>query len=98
MPEGSQLEKLLIREYGCLLSSMQVAHVLGYGNIYALAKARSRGLLPIQMFLLPGRRGWFCRTSEVAAWLSRLTERPTAQRPEVPVREESPRPIGRQRP
>ncbi len=68
------LEQLLVREYGVIVGASAVAHLLGYGTPYALAKARSRGQLPVQTFRIPGRRGWFARTAEIAGWLDSLPQ------------------------
>jgi hypothetical protein len=42
---------------------------MGFPSTEALAKARLTGRLPIEMFRLPGRRGWFASTDRVRAWL-----------------------------
>lgn len=69
MSEPAPLETLLIREFGVVLSSARTAQLLGYKNLDALAKARERGALPIQMFRIPHRKGWFAETTAIAAWL-----------------------------
>lgn len=51
------------------LTAAETARVLGYPSTGALAKARQTGRLPIEMFQVPGRRGWFAATSVVRAWL-----------------------------
>ena len=69
---GSELplEALLIREFGVVVSSAEAARLLGFRNTDALAKARVRGLLPIHMFRLPNRKGWFAETTAIALWLT----------------------------
>jgi hypothetical protein len=52
-----------------ILTAAETARVLGYPSTGALAKARQTGRLPIEMFQVPGRRGWFAATSVVRAWL-----------------------------
>jgi hypothetical protein len=69
MSELAPLEALLIREFGVVVTSAQTAHLLGFTNLNALAKARERGALPIQMFRIPHRKGWFAETTAIAAWL-----------------------------
>jgi hypothetical protein len=64
------LETLLIREFGVVVSSAEAARLLGFRNTDALAKARGRGLLPIHMFRIPHRKGWFAETAAIAEWLS----------------------------
>lgn len=68
MSEDS-LETKYLRTFGAVLSAAQTARVLGYKNTASLAKARARGSLPFQMFLLPRRRGWFADTVDVAAFV-----------------------------
>ena len=48
-----------------ILTAAETARVLGYPSTGALAKARQSGRLPIEMFQVPGRRGWFAATSVV---------------------------------
>jgi hypothetical protein len=55
-----------------LISASETARLLGYPSIGALAKARQTGRLPIAMFQVPGRRGWFAATQTVRAWLESL--------------------------
>lgn len=57
-----------------LLSAVETAKLLGYPTTGALAKARQTGRLPISMFQLPGRRGWFASTDVVRTWLESLLQ------------------------
>ena len=52
MSEDS-LETKYLRTFGAVLSAAQTARILGYKSTASLAKARARGSLPFQMFLLP---------------------------------------------
>lgn len=52
-----------------ILTSAETARLMGFPTGDALGKARLAGRLPIQMFRLPGRRGWFAATHAVRAWL-----------------------------
>lgn len=52
-----------------VLTGAETARVMGYPTTDALYKARQAGRLPIEMFRLPGRRGWFAATPSVKAWL-----------------------------
>lgn len=70
MEPNEALETKYLRAFGAVLSASQTAQVLGYRSTAALAKARSRGQLPIQMFSLPHRRGLFADTTEIAAWIT----------------------------
>ena len=54
-----------------ILSASQTARLMGFPSGAALGKARQTGRLPIPMFQLPGRRGWFAATHVVRGWLER---------------------------
>lgn len=64
-----------------VLTGAETARVMGYPTTDALYKARQAGRLPIEMFRLPGRRGWFAATPSVKAWLE-ASFSPTARPPE----------------
>jgi hypothetical protein len=66
-PKATALELYLPRTP--LMSASETARVMGFSSTEALAKARLAGRLPIEMFKLPGRRGWFASTASVRAWL-----------------------------
>ncbi|MCP1373830.1 hypothetical protein [Dyella lutea] len=55
-----------------VISAAETARLLGYPSTGALAKARQTGRLPIEMFQMPGRRGWFAATASVRAWLQEV--------------------------
>jgi hypothetical protein len=61
---------LLLREYGGVLDTAATARVMGYPSADALREARLQKRLPIEMFRLPHRRGWFASAESVARWLS----------------------------
>ena len=52
-----------------VFSAANTARLMGYPTTEALAKARRAGRLPIRMFTIPGRRGWFATRADVCAWL-----------------------------
>ncbi|WP_445147253.1 hypothetical protein [Dyella sp. Tek66A03] len=59
----------LFEEYGAILDSSTTAKVLGFKSTSALQQARRGSRLPIPMFQIPGRRGWYSHTKSVGAWL-----------------------------
>jgi hypothetical protein len=77
--ESSTLNTLL-KAHGYILSAATTAKLLGFSSTDALRMARSRGRLPIQMFLLEGRRGWFASSEDVALWLDLTTRAVREQR------------------
>jgi hypothetical protein len=52
-----------------ILSGAETARIMGFPTTEALYKARQAGRLPVTLFQLPGRRGWFASTSAVRDWL-----------------------------
>ena len=68
-----------------ILTALQTAQLLGYTSTNALAKARQTGRLPIAMFQVPGRRGWFAATSDIRAWLLAIV--PDGHAAQAPLKE-----------
>lgn len=58
--------RILIDRYGPLMCSRDVQQTLRFRTAEGFRAARSRGRLPLVMFRLPGRKGLFARTSDVA--------------------------------
>jgi len=71
-PCQSVTEEWLLDHYGALIDSSTTAKILGYRSPNALAKARSRGALPIRMIQLPHRRGWWTTPAALATYLAGL--------------------------
>lgn len=69
MQDLDQLTIDLVERHGELVSQRDLARMLGYPSVAAIAKARERGRLPIKTFGVPGRRGKFAFTRDVSAWL-----------------------------
>lgn len=57
-----------------ILTASETARLMGFRSVKALANCRSAGRLPIEMFRVPGRRGWFAATQDVRTWLSGLLD------------------------
>jgi hypothetical protein len=64
---------MLVKSHGFILPAGVTAKTLGFSSTDALRFARVAGRLPIQMFLVEGRRGWFASTEDVAKWLDETT-------------------------
>lgn len=69
--EESPTTRWLLREHGPILPAVVAAKVLGFKSADALRQARLRQKLPIPMFTIEGRRGWFASTAVVAAWIEK---------------------------
>ena len=71
-----------------IISAAEAARVMGFPTREALGKARATGRLEIEMFRLPGRRGWFAATRDVRAWLeSALPSHARDQKEGLPMSE-----------
>lgn len=57
---------LLEDKFGPLMSSRDVQHTLRFTTNESFRVARNRGYLKLRMFAMPGRRGLFAKTEEVA--------------------------------
>jgi hypothetical protein len=58
-----------------IMNAAETSRYLGFASTNALLRARKRGLLPIEMFQIPGRRGWFAATRAVMGWVEASTRR-----------------------
>lgn len=67
---SKELEASLTCSYGPLLGSHELWKALGYKSPAAFRQARNRKTLPIDEFEIPGRRGRFALTQDVARWLA----------------------------
>lgn len=67
-----RVEESLVSRYGPLLTLADVSEVLRYPSVQAVQKARLRGSLPVKMFRLPPRRGWFVSSQSVAEFLAAM--------------------------
>lgn len=88
MASDSALDTELFLPRAPILSAADTARLMGFPSIEALSKARKSGRLPIQMFQLPGRRGWFASRHAVKAWLEQALG--TCVDPKIGEREGSP--------
>jgi hypothetical protein len=69
-----QYEEWLQREYGGLLRLEDLAQVLRYPSVQAVRQARYRGRLPVEVFRISARRGWFATSQAVAGLLATAEE------------------------
>lgn len=67
---AKELNDELVRRYGLLLSSSDLAKVLGYPSSNAYCQAVVRGAVPVPLMRIPNRRGKFALARDVAVWLS----------------------------
>lgn len=64
-----ELRYSLNQTYGPLINGKQLASLLKFPSMAAFRQALRRGLLPVRVFELPGRKGKFALTGDVVQWL-----------------------------
>lgn len=72
--QPDDLMSSMIEKYGPLIGGEQLWRALGYQTWAAFARAARNGTLGIKVFTVPGRKGRFALTADVAAWLAKLKE------------------------
>ena len=70
LKECAVLQRELAEEFGPYVPLRRIWRQLSYPSPEAARKAASHGLVPLPCFQLPGRRGWFLRSLDVAEWIS----------------------------
>jgi hypothetical protein len=78
----AQLRQEMEQVHGPLLGGTKLVAALGHANAASLRQARRRGRVPVPLFSLPQRRGFFALTRDVADWLAEA--RLTAIAPSIP--------------
>lgn len=70
--DSEELERLradLLSRYGVMLDHIQLREVLGYRTASAFQRAITLGRIGVRVFNVPGRRGKFALSADVARWL-----------------------------
>lgn len=70
------LVSALLTTHGELIGGAELARCLGFRTSRAFQKAAVADRLPVETFVLEGRRGRFARTRDIAGWLASLGEEP----------------------
>lgn len=66
-----KLEQDLLQLYHSpLLTGESLQKAMGYKSIHALRQAIARKLVPIDVFKIENRRGYYALTADVAHWLA----------------------------
>jgi hypothetical protein len=76
--EAQALTARLINAHGELIGGNALARCLGYRTQRAFQMGIQRDRMPVETFTLPGRRGRYARTFQVAAWLASCDAPPGA--------------------
>jgi hypothetical protein len=70
-PIEKQIVDTLTARYGLLVNSAGLRTALGFASQGALRAAINSGRIAFRVFTVPGRRGRYALTHEVAAWLAK---------------------------
>lgn len=63
-------------QHGELMDGRALATLFKFGSSRSFRRAAQKGGLPVSVFRVAGRRGWFARTRDVANWLATVAEPP----------------------
>lgn len=72
MDSSKSLAQLLLDQYGPIIGGKDLYQALGFRSYAAFRLANEQMKTPILVYQLPGRRGWFARTDDLAKWLINL--------------------------
>ena len=68
---ATQIEQDLLNLYGSpILNTSQLQRALNYRSTAAVKQAIQRQTLPVPIFRLPNRRGWFAFVKDVGVFLA----------------------------
>lgn len=67
----------MMSRFGPTLGGQDLYSALGFKTYGAFHRSRQLGGISVPIFKLPGRRGWFARTDEVAKWLEEQSRNPS---------------------
>lgn len=68
--------QLLCEKYGPMMNSRDVQTALRYRTLGGFRAARHLGTINLEMFRIPGRRGLFAKTEDVAFLMRRMLSPP----------------------
>jgi hypothetical protein len=60
---------ILVDKYGPLISGDDLVKTLGYKSADAFRQSKHQGTLPIRVFKIKNRRGYFASVIDIADWL-----------------------------
>ena len=65
----------LLTKYGPLIGGSDLYKALGFKTYSSFKLAKARSQIPIHIFQIPERKGWFALTLDLSDWLVGLTNR-----------------------
>jgi hypothetical protein len=69
--EKDRMNTELFKEYGPYAPLSRMWRLLSYVSVEAARKSFARGTFPVEGIQLPGRRGVYLRTADVADWVAK---------------------------
>ncbi len=72
-PRTRQLNDELLKQFGPLIGGVDLRKALGFRSAATFQRAVREKTLKIRIFDVPGRRGKFALTADVAAWLTSVS-------------------------
>lgn len=60
----------LLARHGELMDSQALIAFFKFGSDRSFRRSAAKAALPVAVFRVPGRSGWFARTQDVALWLT----------------------------
>lgn len=66
------MQNALYEQYGPLIGGPDLVKVLGYRSNASFRRAEKLGLIGVRIFDIPGRKGKFAMSIDVAIWLDKL--------------------------
>ncbi|MBS0217671.1 MAG: hypothetical protein JSR63_05765 [Proteobacteria bacterium] len=70
----------LLAKHGELMNSQALATFFKFGSDRSFRRSAEQGTLPVRVFRIQGRKGWFARTVDVAQWLITVGQVPNKTR------------------
>jgi hypothetical protein len=67
--QASDLTTQMLGQFGPTLSGKNLYSALGFKTYASFYRSLKRCEIGVPVFTLPGRRGWFALTGDVASWL-----------------------------
>ncbi len=83
-PRTRQLNDELLKQFGPLIGGIDLRKALGFRSAATFQRAIREKTLKIPIFDVPGRRGKFALTADVATWLATVSN-PEHQSDERPL-------------
>jgi hypothetical protein len=65
------LKRHMLETHGPMLTGEPLRRALGFQTYAAFHRSNSKGVIGVRIFSIPGRRGQFALTTDVADWIEK---------------------------